>query len=106
VTTKEHGSWRWAALAVIAVQTAALAVYWYVGAHPVRTHFDRVVDDVGLYFGAPLFAALVALGVLVAVQNANRGVRRYLALLTTVASAVTVAVASLLSAVVFLAGPI
>lgn len=46
---------------VIALQAGALAVYWYVGSGPVRTDFDRVVDDGGLYVAAPLFAILAAL---------------------------------------------
>ena len=102
MTTQEHAVWRRAAPAIIALQAAALAVYWYVGSGPVRTNFDRVVDDGGLYVAAPLFAALVALGVMVVVRGANRGAPRYLTMFMTGATLVTFTFAAFLDALIFL----
>ncbi len=102
MTTQSHALWRRAALGVIVLQTSALAVYWYVGSGPVRTDFDRAVDDGGLYVAAPLFAVLFALGVVVVVRGANRGPLRYLAILVTGATLVTLTFAALLDALIFL----
>ena len=102
MTTQSYAQWRRAALGVIVLQASALAVYWYVGSGPVRTDFDRAVDDGGLYVAVPLFAILVALGVVVVFPCANRGALRYLAIVVTGATLVTLTFAALLDALIFL----